>query len=436
MEATIILSNPNNIIVIEIITVAFLLIFSGLISASEISFFCLTNNDLNKLRHEKTTKASKILKILKKPDYLLSTILISNNFINITITIISTFLTAIFLKDINNSAIIILIQLFGITLLILFFGEILPKTIATKKYFKIIKIMVYPLMILNFIFYPFSYVLINFTNSIKKRIKEKNNDKISIEEISEAISYASDLNEEKELLEDIVNLDSLYVTDIMTSRIDVFAIDFNSSFTKILGQIIESGFSRIPVYVDNLDNIKGILYIKDVLPKLNIENKEDFPWQNLIRQAFIVPENKKIIELLCDFQRRKQHIAIIVDEYGGVSGIATLEDVLEEYIGEIHDESDIDGEDNYYTKIANNIYEFDAKTSLNDFCKIIGFDYNKLQKYKGESETIAGLLLEINGTIPKKDAKISINNLDFIVISSNERKIIKVKIIIKNAKTL
>lgn len=291
-------------------------------------------------------------------------------------------------------------------------------------------------MILNFIFYPFSYVLINFTNSIKKRIKEKNNDKISIEEISEAISYASDLNEEKELLEDIVNLDSLYVTDIMTSRIDVFAIDFNSSFTKILGQIIESGFSRIPVYVDNLDNIKGILYIKDVLPKLNIENKEDFPWQNLIRQAFIVPENKKIIELLCDFQKRKQHIAIIVDEYGGVSGIATLEDVLEEYIGEIHDESDIDGEDNYYTKIANNIYEFDAKTSLNDFCKIIGFDYNKLQKYKGESETIAGLLLEINGTIPKKDAKISINNLDFIVISSNERKIIKVKIIIKNAKTL
>lgn len=431
MEANSIFDNTNVIIIVEIISVIILLICSGLISASEVSFFSLSNHNINKIRQEKTTISKKILALLKKPEYLLSTILIANNFVNISITVISTFLTAILLKDINNSIVIVLIQLLGITFLILFFGEILPKTIATKKYYKIIKIMVYPLTLLKYICFPLSYLLIKFTNIIKKRIKKKDIDKISIEEISEAISYASDLDEEKEMLEDIVNSNSLDVKEIMTSRIDVFAIDYNSPFTKIIGQIVESGFSRIPVYVDNLDNIKGILYIKDVLPFLNIEDKENFYWQKLIRQAFIVPENKKIIELLSDFQERKQHIAIIVDEYGGVSGIATLEDVLEEYIGEIHDESDTEGDNNSYTKIANNIYEFDAKTSIIDFCKITDIDYNIFQEIKGDSETIAGLLLETNGTIPQKNTKISINNIDFIILASNERKIIKVKIIIK-----
>lgn len=431
MEANSIFDNTNVIIIVEIISVIILLICSGLISASEISFFSLSNHNINKIRQEKTTISKKILALLKKPEYLLSTILIANNFVNISITLISTFLTAILLKDIDNSIVIVLIQLVGITFLILFFGEILPKTIATKKYYKIIKIMVYPLTLLKYICFPLSYLLIKFTNIIKKRIKKKDIDKISIEEISEAISYASDLDEEKEMLEDIVNSNSLDVKEIMTSRIDVFAIDYNSPFTKIIGQIVESGFSRIPVYVDNLDNVKGILYIKDVLPYLNIEDKENFYWQKLIRQAFIVPENKKIIELLSDFQKRKQHIAIIVDEYGGVSGIATLEDVLEEYIGEIHDESDTEGDNNSYTKIANNIYEFDAKTSIIDFCKITDIDYNIFQEIKGDSETIAGLLLETNGTIPQKNTKISINNIDFIILASNERKIIKVKIIIK-----
>lgn len=431
MEANSIFDNTNVIIIVEIISVIILLICSGLISASEISFFSLSNHNINKIRQEKTTISKKILALLKKPEYLLSTILIANNFVNISITLISTFLTAILLKDIDNSIVIVLIQLVGITFLILFFGEILPKTIATKKYYKITKIMVYPLTLLKYICFPLSYLLIKFTNIIKKRIKKKDIDKISIEEISEAISYASDLDEEKEMLEDIVNSNSLDVKEIMTSRIDVFAIDYNSPFTKIIGQIVESGFSRIPVYVDNLDNIKGILYIKDVLPFLNIEDKENFYWQKLIRQAFIVPENKKIIELLSDFQERKQHIAIIVDEYGGVSGIATLEDVLEEYIGEIHDESDTEGDNNSYTKIANNIYEFDAKTSIIDFCKITDIDYNIFQEIKGDSETIAGLLLETNGTIPQKNTKISINNIDFIILASNERKIIKVKIIIK-----
>lgn len=431
MEANSIFDNTNVIIIVEIISVIILLICSGLISASEISFFSLSNHNINKIRQEKTTISKKILALLKKPEYLLSTILIANNFVNISITLISTFLTAILLKDIDNSIVIVLIQLVGITFLILFFGEILPKTIATKKYYKITKIMVYPLTILKYLCFPLSYLLVKFTNIIKKRIKKKDIDKISIEEISEAISYASDLDEEKEMLEDIVNSNSLDVKEIMTSRIDVFAIDYNSPFTKIIGQIVESGFSRIPVYVDNLDNIKGILYIKDVLPFLNIEDKENFYWQKLIRQAFIVPENKKIIELLSDFQKRKQHIAIIVDEYGGVSGIATLEDILEEYIGEIHDESDTEGDNNSYTKIADNIYEFDAKTSLIDFCKITEIDYNILQEIKGDSETIAGLLLETNGTIPQKNTKISINNIDFIILASNERKIIKVKIIIK-----
>ena len=225
------------------------------------------------------------------------------------------------------------------------------------------------------------------------------------------------------MLEDIVNSSSLDAREIMTSRVDVFAIEYDAKFSKVIGDIVESGFSRIPVYEDNLDNIKGILYIKDVLA--HVED-HDFDWHKLIRPHFIVPETKKINNLLTDFQSKKMHIAIVIDEYGGVSGIVTLEDILEEFVGEIHDESDTD--EDMFKKIDDLHYEFDAKTSIVDFCKIVDVDYDLFQEIKGESETLAGMLLEINQEIPAKDKTISIKGFDFTVTASNERRIKKIKV--------
>jgi gliding motility-associated protein GldE len=323
-----------------------------------------------------------------------------------------------------------LIQTVGVTLMILLLGEMMPKIYATKFPLRIVKIMAYPLFIISKIFYPISYFLIKSTGTVNKRLKKNHSTDISIEELSHAIELASDeLKDDKEMLEGIVNSSSLDVKEIMTSRIDVFALEYDTKFTKVLGQIVESGFSRIPIYINNLDNIKGILYIKDVLPYINYPDKENFEWQKLIRPPFIVPENKKINELLSDFQIRKQHIAIIVDEYGGVSGLVTLEDILEEFVGEINDESDED--ERNYVRLDSNTYEFDAKTSIVDFCKIVGKDYNQLHNLKGEFDSLAGLLLEINGDIPEESSKIIVGDIEFTVTSASDRRIKKIKVKLK-----
>ena len=235
-----------------------------------------------------------------------------------------------------------------------------------------------------------------------------------------------DLKEDKEMLEGIVNSINLSAKEIMTSRIDVFALDYNLTFSKVVEGIVNSGFSRIPVYVDNLDNIKGVLYIKDVLPYIYLQNKDDFKWQKLIKPHFIVPESKNINELLKNFQDKKLHIAIVVDEYGGVSGLVTLEDVLEEFVGEINDESDED-EETLFEKIDDKAYVFDAKISLVDFCKIIDVDYSIFNEIKGESDSLAGLILEVNGEIPKQNKVLEIAGFLFTIIDSDERKIIKIK---------
>jgi gliding motility-associated protein GldE len=420
-------SGQVNVIIIGIIIIIILLICSGMVSASEVGFFSLSPADKKKIKTNKSKKAIYTQKLIDNPELLLATILVANNFINIAIVVISTYLTAFFFSEDTNQVLYILVQTVGVTFIILLVGEMMPKIYATKFPVKIVKIMAYPLFILSKILYPLSYLLIKSTNTVNKRLKKKHSTDISIEELSHAIELASDdLKDDKDILEGIVNSSLLDVKEIMTSRIDVFALEYDTKFTKVLGQIVESGFSRIPIYVKNLDNIKGILYIKDILPYINHPDKENFKWQQLIRSPFIVPENKKINELLSDFQTKKLHIAIIVDEYGGVSGLITLEDVLEEIVGEIHDESDED--EHNYVKLDDNTYEFDAKTSIIDFCKTVGKEYNLLHDYKGEFDSLAGLLLEINGDIPEKDQKITVGDFDFTVTSANDRRIKKIKV--------
>lgn len=418
---------PTNSVIVGLIVIAILLFLSAMISGSEVAFFSLSPKDRNKIKHTQTKTAELIQKLLIKPDKLLATILVANNFINVGIIIISTYLSTYLFAGITNELVYILVQMIGVTFLILLFGEMMPKIFASKYPSRIVKVMAYPLSITSYIVFPISFLLIKSTNIVNKRLRNKHKNNISIEELSQAIELASDeLKDDKEMLEGIVNSSQLEVKEIMTSRVDVFALDYNDKFTKVIGQIVESGFSRIPVYIDNLDNIKGVLYIKDVLPYIGLQNKEDFKWQKLLRPHFIVPETKNISDLLTDFQNKKLHIAIVVDEYGGVNGLVTLEDILEEFVGEIQDESDSD-EDSYIKIDANN-YEFDAKTSIVDFCKVIDMDYSTFSEIKGDADTIAGLILEINGEIPVKNDEIKVANFDFIVTAADDRRIKKIKV--------
>lgn len=432
---TILAITPDSInqVIVGFVVIMILLFCSGMISASEVSFFSLSAKDKNKLKHFSSNSAKLVEKLLKKPDWLLSTILVANNFVNVAIVILSTYLSAYIFAGVENQMIYILIQMVGVTFLILMFGEILPKIIAAKFPVKMAKLMAFPLKYLGKLFFPLSFVLIKSTGIVNRKLLKKHDKNISLEELSHVIELASeDLKDDKEMLEGIVNSVNLDVKEIMTSRIEVFALEYNSLFTKVLGQIVESGFSRIPIYVDNLDNIKGVLYIKDVLPYIYLQNKEDFKWQKLIRPHFIVPETKKINDLLADFQTKKLHIAIVVDEYGGVSGLATLEDILEEIVGEINDESDNNEES--FVKLDDQNYEFDAKISIVDFCRVVEAEYSLFHDIKGDSDSLAGLVLEIFGEIPKKNTKLEIADYQFTVTAADDRRIKKLKVKIPDEK--
>lgn len=404
---------------------------SAMISGSEVAFFGLAPKDKRKLTLSKSALSKTILKLLDNPESLLATILVSNNFINVAIIIISAYITKPFFAFINNDIVILLIQLVVITFVLFLFGELLPKVYASKYQLKMTKMMAYPLNFAEKIFYPVSYLLVKSTKIVNKRLEKHRANNISMKELSDVIKLASDeLMEEKEILEGIVNFSNLEVKEIMTPRMDIFAIEINAGFNDVLKSIVESVYSRIPVYSQSIDNIKGILYIKDVLPYINSRGKSKFNWQKLIRHHYIVPETKKINDLLSDFKIKKLHMAIVIDEYGGISGLVTLEDVLEEIVGEIEDETDV--VDQYYQKTGENEYEFNAKISLIDFCKILNIDYHLFTKIKGDSDTLAGLILELKGDIPGKNEKVTFRNFVFTIISADKRRIKKVKIKIKN----
>lgn len=415
---------------LNIIVLVLLLICSALISGSEVGLFSLKPHELEKIHDaDDNSSISVISQLLNQPNYLLATILIANNTVNIAIILLSTItLNQQFNFHVLPDWLNFLIQVIGITFFILLFGEILPKVYATKNALKMALFMAKPLNFLIAIFKPISYLLISSTNFIDKKIKRKTHD-ISVEELSHAIDLTNDINsneQEHQILKGIVKFGETSVKEIMTARVKVVSIEKDTPFDEVIKVILESGHSRIPVYEETFDKVLGVLYIKDIIPHINKD--EDFNWNTLIRTPFFVPENKKLDDLLKEFQERKIHLAIIVDEYGGTSGIITLEDIIEEIVGEISDEFDTD--DIVYSKLDDNTYVFDGNTTINDLTKILSLDEEIFIEMRKEAETIAGLIIEVSGKIPQKNEKINFHNLCFVVEASDKRRIKRVKLII------
>jgi gliding motility-associated protein GldE len=408
-----------------------LLACSAMISGSEIAYFSLNPSQLKDIQESPSKSNKRIMYLLGNPKRLLATILIANNFINVAIVILSVYVTKEMFDLINYPVLAFVIQVIVVTFLILLFGEILPKMYATKNAVGFATIMTSPLQFLIRLFYPLSAILVKSTSFIDKRLAGKGIN-ISISDLSDAIELTSDENtpeEEKKMLKGIVKFGDIDVKEIMKSRVDVVAIEMNTGFNELLKIIIDSGYSRIPVYEESFDKVRGILYVKDLLPHLDI--KEGYDWHRLIRDAFFVPENKKISDLLREFQERKIHMAIIVDEYGGTSGIITLEDIIEEIVGEITDEFDIVEDEISYSKIDENNYIFEGKTTINDFCKIIEIEDDIFDDVKGESDSLAGLILELEGEIPEKGTCIFHRNFEFKILASDDRRIQRIKVSVK-----
>ncbi|MDZ7742431.1 MAG: gliding motility-associated protein GldE [Bacteroidota bacterium] len=408
---------------ISLLVVLILLLLSALISGSEVAYFSFDPVHLNEFRTNLSKKNAQILKLLEKPKRLLATILISNNFINVSIVILSTYITSELFYPDQHKWLAYVIQVIVVTALILLFGEIMPKILATQHSVRFASFMTGPLLFLIKMFYPLSSLLIRSTSFIDKRIARKGPN-ISMSELSEAIDITNtdkELREDARMLKGIVKFGDIEVKEIMKSRTDVTAVDIQMNFKDLLDLIVESGYSRIPAYDESFDKIAGILYIKDLLPYLDRE--KDFKWQDLLRTAFFVPENKKINDLLQEIQEKKIHMAIVVDEYGGTSGIVTLEDILEEIVGEISDEFDDEADEVAYSKIDEGNYVFEGKVSLNDFCKILEINPEVFDEVKGDSDSLAGLILELVGKIPSKNESIKFGNFTFTIISADKRRI-------------
>lgn len=402
-----------------------LLVCSALISGSEVAYFSLGPNEKESIENSKDKKSEILASLLSKPKRLLATILIANNFVNVAIVILSTYLTNLLLSDSLSQTLQFIIQVVVVTFLLLLLGEVIPKIYANKKPLNLANFMALPIFYLRIVMLPMSNLLISSTNFIDKRIKKKGHN-ISVDELSQALELTSDEDgneDDKKILEGIVKFGNTEVKQVMTSRVDVVSIDENKTFAEVNEIILESGYSRIPVHKDNFDQISGVLYIKDLLPHLN---KESFDWLKLIRKPFFVPENKKIDDLLKEFQSSKIHLAIVVDEYGGSSGIVSLEDILEEIVGEISDEFDDD--DLVYSKLDDHNYVFEGKIPLNDMYRVLDIDGDEFDDKKGDSETLAGLVLELFGKIPKKNEKMKLNDYQITIEAADKRRVKRIKL--------
>ncbi|MBV6645957.1 MAG: gliding motility-associated protein GldE [Cyclobacteriaceae bacterium] len=418
---------PASFFILNAIILVVLLALSGLISGSEVAFFSLPTD-----RGEKEHNADyRIDRLLQNPRKLLATILIVNNLVNILIVTISTFATWQVTGGKNAGGIIILILTATITLVIVFFGEIMPKVYASHNALGFARFTAGLLQFFEKTLTPLSWLLMSVSDVIEKRIEKKGYN-LSVDELNQALEITVDretTEEEKGILKGIVNFGTLSVKQVMKSRMDITAIDVESDFHELMDQINKTGYSRIPVYSETIDKIEGILYIKDVLPHLDKE--ETFKWQTLLRPGYFVPESKKIDDLFKDFQEKQVHMAIVVDEYGGTEGLVTLEDIIEEIVGEINDEFDEES-DVSYNKLDEHTYIFEGKTSLNDFCKIVDVDTQFFDQVKGESESLGGLLLEINEKLPNAGAKIRFENFLFTIVAVDQKRIKRVRVFIEN----
>lgn len=410
-------------LVVSLIIVVLLLICSALISGSEVAYFSLNANDKQKLK-KKGKNNHRVLRNLDNPEKLLATILVTNNFVNIGVVILMANITNNLVTIVNSVLLEFILQVVLITFFLLLFGEIMPKVYASHFRLQFARLMALPLLVLEKIFRPINSVLIFSTSFVNKRF-QKHEKNISMDEISQALRLTSDqeLSEEKDILEGIVKFGNKNVEEIMRARVDVVSLDINSGFSKVLELINDVGFSRIPVYIDSFDNINGILYIKDIIP--HSHKGDAFKWQTLVRQPFYVPETKKINSLLEEFQKNKVHMAVVVDEYGGTSGIVTLEDILEEIVGDIVDE--FDEEEHFFSKISDGKFMFDGKILLGDFYKIVGCDENIFDEVKGEADTLAGLILELKGEIPAIHETLKCKNFNFTIEAVDNRRIKQIK---------
>jgi len=409
--------------------VLLLLFFSAMVSGSEIAFFSLNHHHLDQIRKQKKTSGRKLLSLLEKPNRLLATILIANNTINIAIIILSTIVFRAFFELQMHPVLEFVLQVILITFLILLFAEVLPKVYASRYPLRFATIMTPPLLGLRKLFYPLSTLLVKTTRIIDKRMAKKRPN-LSMNDLSHALEITTDkttTEENRNLLRGIVRFGNTYVREVMKARVDVVAVEYDTGFSKLINLIREAGYSRIPVYRDSFDNVEGILYIKDLLPHL--EKGDDFRWQGLLRQGFFVPESKRISDLLKEFQEKKIHMALVVDEYGGMAGLVTLEDILEEIVGEINDEFDV--EEAIYSKLDATTYVFEGKTLLKDFCKITSSPDDLFNDVRGEADTIAGLLLEMKQDLPRKGEKIRYRHFEFEVENVDKRRIKRIKVIVR-----
>lgn len=415
-------------LIVQFAIFCLLLLCSAIISGSEVALFSLSPTEIDELKEDHNSANNLIAKMVEKPKKLLATVLIANNLVNISIVLISPELTNFTFGGIKNPILRDVMDIGLVTFVLLLCGEILPKIYANRNNLAFAKRVAYFIYILDTIFTPISLPMKSFTVWIQKRLgKTKSN--ISVGQLSQALELASEedtTNEEKKLLESIVSFGNTETCEVMVPRVDIFALSEDTPFSEVLSEIVKIGYSRIPVYRENLDNITGVIYIKDLLPYIE---KTDFEWTKVMRKAFFVPENKKLDDLLSEFQEKKIHLAVVVDEYGGTCGIITLEDIMEEIVGSINDEFDDD--DVTYSKINDHTYIFEGKTVLKDFYRIVKMDDENILLFdekRGEAETLAGFLLEISGNFPQKGKPIVFHNYSFTVEAFDKHRIKEIKV--------
>jgi gliding motility-associated protein GldE len=398
-----------------------------MVAAAEVALFSLSKKDISDLSQNNPTKHNVIHQLLGKPKKLLATILIANNFLHIAVVVLFSFSLDKLFSMIAIPALKFGIEVLLVTFLILLFGEVLPKVYASRNNVKFACFISFPILILSKILSPISYPLKGISSFIQEKLgKQKTN--FSVDHLSQALELTSTdetSHEEQKLLEGIVSFGNTDTKQVMSPRIDIFALEINAPFSEILPKVIDKGYSRIPVYEDNIDTIKGVLFVKDLIPYIN---SEDFDWKTLLREPFFVPENKKLDDLLKDFQSMKSHLAIVVDEYGGTSGLVSLEDVIEEIVGDISDE--FDDENINYSQIDEKNFLFDGKINLKDFFRIISVDEDLFENRKGEAETLAGFILELLGNFPKKGQKVTFENCLFTIAIVDKKRIKQLKVTI------